>query len=74
MRVGQRLRVVVEVEARQLSAREAATVFPSALGGPLAEAYGVRAVFAVGGVASLALLVVYAVTVRPGALDMIRSH
>lgn len=41
----------------------------AALGGLLAEAYGVRAVFSVGGVVSLALLVAYGVTVRPGALN-----
>lgn len=42
----------------------------AALGGLLAEVYGVRAVFVVGGVASLALLVAYALTIRPPMLDV----
>jgi len=38
------------------------------LGALLAEAYGVRSVFVVGGLASLALLVAYGLTVRPADL------
>jgi MFS family permease len=40
----------------------------AALGGLIAELYGVRAVFVVGGLASMGLLVVYATTIRPGDL------
>lgn len=40
----------------------------AALGGLIAELYGVRAVFVVGGLASVGLLVVYAATIRPGEL------
>ncbi|MCI0689874.1 MAG: MFS transporter [Sporichthyaceae bacterium] len=40
----------------------------AALGGVLAEVAGVRTVFVVGGLASLALFLLYAITVRPGEL------
>lgn len=42
--------------------------FGALLGGVVAELAGVRAVFAFGGLASLGLLVLFAVTVRPGRL------
>jgi hypothetical protein len=40
----------------------------AALGGLLAEGWGVRAVFVVGGLASVGLLLAYAATIRPAAL------